>query len=128
MDSIDSYAAPGPWAAAVKGAVQAGILTAAAAAVLLCCGPGLRDAAWGLGCAWLVSSLCAAALLVAQPVSLRAYWGAFWGGMAARLAVLGGLMAWCWGSSGARAPALLVAYVLGVAFLLPVELRQVLRR
>jgi len=127
LDSTNSSVWLGPWGAAASAAVQAGFLTAAAcgAALWLWRGPAARDAAWGLGCSWLLATVSTAALLAARPVSRRVFWWAFWGGMALRFTVLAGLMALCLRSDGVSAPALLLGYALGVTFLLPLEFRQV---
>ena len=127
MDSTNSSVFPAPWAAAAKAAAPAGLLAAAAgaAALLLWRGPAARSFVAGLSVAWLVSSASTAAMLASQSVSPRAFWRAFWGGMAARLAVLAGLMAMCWIIPETCAAALLPGYALGVAFLLPLEYRQV---
>ena len=84
-----------------------------------------RGAAFGLGAAWAISSLGVAALLAARKASPQALWWTFWAGMGSRLAALAGLAAWCAGSRTACAPALLGGYALGVACLLPLELKAV---
>ncbi|MCX5797235.1 MAG: hypothetical protein NTY77_17225 [Elusimicrobia bacterium] len=107
--------------------MPAGLLAAAAAAGARWLWPGAagRAAAWGLATAWALASLGAAALLAAQQVSTRAFWWTFWSGVGSRAAVLVGLMLWCLRTPAACAPALLAGYGLGIAFLLPLELRRV---
>jgi hypothetical protein len=111
-----------------EAAVPAGLLTAAAAAVALRLWPGLvgRSAAWGLATAWALASFGAAALLAAKAVSTRAFWWTFWSGVGSRAAVLVALMLWCLRSPGAQN--VLAGYGVGVAFLLPLELRTVSAR
>ena len=127
MRSIDSLNYRELAKAAAKAAVPAGLLAAAAGAGALRLWPGAagRGAAWGLALAWALASLGAAALLAAKGVSTRAFWWAFWSGVGSRVAVLAALMLWCLSTPAACAPALLAGYGLGVAFLLPLELRQV---
>lgn len=102
-------------------------MAAAAAAGALRLWPGAagRAAACGLAAAWALASLGAVALLAAKEVSTGAFWWAFWSGVGSRAAVLFALMLWCLSTPAACAPALLGGYGLGVAFLLPLELRLV---
>jgi hypothetical protein len=102
-------------------------LTAAAAAGALRLWPGLvgRSAAWGLATAWVLASFGAAALLAAKEISTRAFWWTFWSGVGSRAAVLVALMLWCLRAPSAGAPTVLAGYGVGVAFLLPFELRVV---
>jgi hypothetical protein len=80
-----------------------------------------------LAWAWLASTASLAGLLAAQPVSIRAFWLAFWGGLGVRIGLLAGLMVFCWQGRAACVPALLGGYGFGVALLLPWEYRQVPR-
>lgn len=107
--------------------VPAGLLTATAAAVALWLWPGAagRGAAWGLAAAWALASVGAAALLAAQQVSTRAFWWTFWSGVGSRAVVLVALMLWCLRTPAAGAQTALAGYGVGVAFLLPLELRAV---
>ena len=107
--------------------MPAGLLTASAAAVALWLwpGPAGRGAAWGLATAWALASLGAAALLTAKTISTKAFWWTFWSGMASRTAVLAVLMLKCLSTPAAGAQALLAGYGVGLAFLLPLELRTV---
>ena|GEM_PF-3292118 len=102
-------------------------MTVAAAAGALRLWPGVagRGAAWGLAAAWALASLGAAALLAARGISTRAFWWTFWSGVGSRVAVLVALMLWCLRAPAVCAPTLLAGYGLGVAFLLPLELRMV---
>lgn len=84
-----------------------------------------RAVALGLGVAWLVSSLSAAAIMLAKTVSNRAFWWAFGGGMALRLLTLVGLMAAVVLVPGLAAPALLLSYALGVLAVLLIEYRHI---
>ena len=78
----------------------------------------------GVVAAWLASSASVGWLMWARRVSMRAFWWAFGGGMALRVAVLVGLMAWSWRREGLSADALLVSYVFGLlAMLLTLETR-----
>ncbi|MBI5241312.1 MAG: hypothetical protein HY926_12640 [Elusimicrobia bacterium] len=127
MDSIVSLNYRELSAGAAKAALPAGLLAALAGAAALRLWPGGagRGAALGLAAAWILASLGAAALLAARQVSARAFWLAFWTGIGSRLAVLVALMLWCLRSPQAAADALLAGYGVGVACLLPIELRQV---
>lgn len=109
---------------AAEGALAAILATAAAAAVWRGAGE-LRAVAAGVGIAWVVSSASTAGLIWAQEASPRAFWWTFGGGMALRLATLAGLMLYSVTSSRLPQAALLVAYALGVLFLLLVEYRHV---
>ena len=113
--------------AAAKAALPAGFLAGAGAAAALRLWPGTvgRGAACGLAAAWVLASLGAVVLLAARAVSVHAFWTAFWSGVGSRVAVLIGLMLYCVHSPASAAPSLLAGYGLGVAFLLPLELRQV---
>lgn len=116
------------WRAALRSAAE-GALGAAA-------GFGLASAVWrapaevrgiglGAGVAWLASSLSTASLIWAKGVSTRAFWWAFGGGLALRLSVLAGLMAYSVYHPRLSQPALLLAYAFGVLCLLPLEYRQI---
>jgi len=108
-------------------AAPSGLLAAAVAAgaVALWPGPAGRAAAGGLGAAWLLALAGVAALLAARPVSASAFWWAFWGGVGARLAALGGLTAVCLRFPRVSSPGLLCGYAVGLALLLPWEFRRV---
>lgn len=127
MHFIDSSDYRGSSRAAIRAVVPAALLAAAAAvaAGVFWRGAAGLGAACGLGAAWAISSLGVAALFAARKVSSRALWWTFWAGMGSRLAALAGLAAWCAGSRTACAPALLGGYALGVACLLPLELKAV---
>ncbi|MDE2040469.1 MAG: hypothetical protein KGO96_12540 [Elusimicrobia bacterium] len=75
--------------------------------------------------AWAISSLSAAALLAARAHSRSdAFWCAFGGGLGLRLATLAGLMAYvAFHQRALSAPALLIAYALGVLAFLLLEYR-----
>ncbi|HAM34432.1 MAG TPA: hypothetical protein DEB40_05465 [Elusimicrobia bacterium] len=88
-------------------------------------GTAARDATWGLGCAWLFSTISTVWLVFAKPVSSQSFWRAFWGGMGLRASVLIGLMALSWDSARV---ALVGAYGAGMALLLPLEFWLVFRR
>jgi len=124
LHSIDSFGYRESNRAAVKAAALAGVCAAVAAACAARLWPGAagRDAAWGLGLAWALTSLGAVALLAARPVSPRAFWWTFWGGMGSRLLALAFLALLCLRARSLCAPALLAGYALGVSVLLPLEL------
>ncbi len=75
-----------------------------------------------------MATLGAAALWAARRSSGLAFWWAFWGGMAGRLALLAVLMFFCLRSPSLSAPALLLSYVGGLFILVPVEFALVLKR
>ncbi len=87
-------------------------------------GPALQ----GLGSAWAASSVSVAALVFTQPVSAKAFWWAFGGGMALRGLVLGAWMAVLWDEPGEVQAAVLGAYALGISLLLLLEYRHVIRK
>jgi hypothetical protein len=77
-------------------------------------------------CAWFASSLSTTALLLAKTSSsLKPFWWAFGGGMALRLAALGGLMAYGYSREWISQPALLLSYAFGVLFFLLLEYRHI---
>ncbi len=110
-----------------KAAAPAGFLAAAAGGGALRLWPGAagRGAVWGLATAWALASLGTATLLAAKKFSPRVFWWAFWSGVGGRGVMLVALMFWCLRTPAAYAPALLAGYGLGIAFLLPLELRMV---
>lgn len=81
----------------------------------------------GSGCAWAASSLSTTALLVAKAhkAAVKAFWYAFGGGMALRLALLAVLMAYSYQRASVSQPALLLAYVFGILFFLLLEYRHI---
>ena len=79
----------------------------------------------GLATAWLVSTLGAAAIMIAKTVSSKAFWWAFGGGMAARFLTLFVLMAWTSYDPGVAQQALLLSYVFGVLAVLLTEYRHI---
>lgn len=84
----------------------------------------------GLSVAWIASSMSASAILLSRAVEpdakrSRAFWLAFASGVALRLAALAVLMAVSTLSTRVSQPALLLAYVLGVLFLLLLEYRHI---
>lgn len=110
--------------AAAEGAV-AGVIVAAAAA-LIWRGPAERAGIFlGLGVAWLASSAGTAALMLAKAHSPEAFWWAFGGGMAVRTAVLIALVGFSVYHPGLSQPALLVSYALGVLGFLLLEYRHI---
>ena len=117
----------GSVAAAVRSAAEAAVVGAlgAAAACAIWRGPGeARGIALGVASAWAVSTLSAAALIVAKEVSTKAFWRAFGCGMALRLGTLVGLMVYSWRRDVAT-PAMLISYVFAVLALLLIEYRRV---
>jgi hypothetical protein len=89
----------------------------------------LKAIAAGVGTAWLASSASVAWLLWGRRRSPTAFWWAFGGGMALRVAALVALMCWSWGRAAVAADALLVSYVFGVlALLLTMETRYLRAR
>jgi hypothetical protein len=74
--------------------------------------------------AWLLSSASVGWLLWGRRRSMKAFWWAFGGGMALRVAGLVGLMGWSWGRADIAVDALLLSYVFGLlAMLLTLETR-----
>ena len=78
----------------------------------------------GAGAAWLASSASVVWLIWARP-SPKAFWRAFGGGLALRVAVLLGLMVLCLHDPRRPAPALLLSYAFGVLCLLMIECRHI---
>ncbi|MBI4376603.1 MAG: hypothetical protein HY549_09165 [Elusimicrobia bacterium] len=112
---------------AVKGAVEAAALSllSAAAASVVWHGPGEpRSIVIGAAAAWTASTLSAGALTVLRAVSSKAFWWAFGGGMALRLAALSGLMAHSLYDQSLSAAAMLMTYVFGVLGCLMIEYRR----
>lgn len=109
--------------AAAEGAVVGLIVVGAASAFFR--GPSsLKSIALGVGTAYVASLASVWWLLRARRRSATAFWWAFGGGMALRVAALAGLMAWSWGREGLATDALLVSYVFGLlAMLLTLETR-----
>ena len=115
-------------AVAVRSAGEAAVAAAlaAAAGAALFRGPGqARGIAIGVSVAWGASSASTAALLAAKARSPEAFWWAFGGGMAARLAALGALMAYSVASPAVSQAALLLSYVFGILGLLLLEYRHI---
>ena len=107
-----------------EGAVAAA--AAAAGACALWCGPGEPGAiALGAGTAWLASSASVVWLILAREDSTKAFWRAFGGGLALRLLVLAGLMAYSVRNSRLSGPALLLSYAFGVLCFLMIEYRHI---
>ncbi|MFH1723814.1 MAG: hypothetical protein ABII00_04235 [Elusimicrobiota bacterium] len=87
-------------------------------------GPALT----GLVSAWAACSASVTGMVFARPVSTRAFWWAFGGGMALRAAVFAALVAVAWRDGGRVQAAMWGAYALGVLFLLQIEYRQLTRK
>ncbi len=132
MDSINSSKFFHAAVKAAKGSVFAAFaaLILAAAATAIWRGPAeTKGILIGLGIAWLSSSLSSCALLLSTaleraPERLRAFWWAFGGGMALRLATLGALAFYVFGGTQVSPEALLLSYAFGVFILLFLEYRH----
>ena len=86
-----------------------------------------RDAGalYGTGAAWLGSTVGTVWMLQAKQVSDRAFWWAFGGGFAIRLALLAALVVYA-ARHPEKAPGpLLVSYAVGVLFMLLIEYRHI---
>lgn len=83
-----------------------------------------RWALQGLGSAWAASTAGACALIVARPVSMKAFWWAFGGGMALRGLVFAAWMWRLWDAPSERQGAVLAAYALGVLGFLLLEYKN----
>ena len=78
----------------------------------------------GLAAAWVMSTGSVAALLFAREVSAKAFWRAFGGGLAARVAVFAALAVSVRGSDMRTQAAMLVSYAGGNLALLLLEYRH----
>jgi hypothetical protein len=78
----------------------------------------------GIAAAWVMSTGSVAALLFAREISSRAFWRAFGGGLAARVAVFAVLAVSVWGSDWGTQAATLLSYAGGNLALLLLEYRH----
>lgn len=79
----------------------------------------------GTGAAWLGSTIGTIWMLKAHEISPRAFWWAFGGGFAIRLALLVALVVYAALNAEEQPGPLLVSYAVGVLFMLLIEYRHI---
>ena len=110
---------------AAEGAALALALALLCASVLG--GSAAGHAFTGLAAAWVMSTGSVAALLFAREASSKAFWRAFGAGLAARVVVFAALAVSVRGSDWPTQAATLLSYAGGIAALLPLEYRHLIK-